>query len=233
MAGKSLTYLSPALSQNTTMIGSGSVDLWLKSSAADTDLQVTLTEVRPDGKEYLVQSGWMRASVRKLGPKSTALQPLPTMLEADAAPLPADEFSSVRVEIYPFAHAFRAGSKIRLIVSAPGGDRIAWAFDQLLPGTPTNSVARTASHPSSVALPVVPGLTIPTGYPACPGLRGQPCRPYHAPTAPASDRGTTATAPPAPSTSTSTAPPTTTTEPPTSTTSAPTTTSTEPALAFG
>ena len=193
--GKSLTYLSPALTQNTTMIGSGSVDLWLRSSAADTDLQVTLTEVRPDGKEYLVQSGWMRSSVRKIDEaRSTVLQPLPTMLEADAAPLPAGEFSQVRVEIYPFAHAFRTGSKIRLIVSAPGGDRIAWAFDTLA-GTPTNEIARTAAHPSSVALPVVPGLSVPTGLPACPGLRGQPCRTYTPPTVPASDAPASSSSP--------------------------------------
>ncbi len=185
--GKSLTYLSPALTENTTMIGSGSVDLWLRSSVADTDLQVTLTEVRPDGKEYLVQSGWMRTTVRKLDDsRSTELQPLPTMLATDAAPLPAGEFSPVRVEIYPFAHAFRPGSKIRLIVSAPGGDRIAWAFDTLA-GTPTNEIARTVGHPSSVALPVVPGLAIPTDLPACPGLRGQPCRTYTPPAVPVSD----------------------------------------------
>jgi hypothetical protein len=29
-----------------------------------------------------------------------------------------------------------------------------------------------------VVLPVVPGLDIPTELPPCPGLRGQPCRPY-------------------------------------------------------
>jgi hypothetical protein len=179
--GKSLTYLSPALTQNTTMVGSGSVDLWLRSSAPDTDLQVTLTEVRPDGKETLVQSGWMRTSVRKVDEaRSTELQPQLSMLESDASPLPAGQFSQVRVEIYPFAHAFRAGSKIRMIVSAPGGDRIAWAFDTLA-GTPTNEIARTATHPSSVALPVVPGRPIPTPLPACPGLRGQPCRTYTPP----------------------------------------------------
>ena len=200
--GKSLTYLSPALTENTTMVGSGSVDLWLRSSAPDTDLQVTLTEVRPDGKEVLVQSGWMRTSVRKLGSKSTELQPLPTMLERDAAPLPSGEFSSVRVEIYPFAHAFRTGSKIRLIVSAPGGDRIAWAFDSQLSGTPTNEIARTASHPSSVVFPVVPGLSVPTGLPACPGLRGQPCRDYHAPvTASDADAGSAVAPSTVPSTS--------------------------------
>lgn len=176
--GKSLAYLSPALDQTTTMVGSGSVDLWVRSSAPDTDLQVTLTEVRPDGQEVLVQSGWMRASVRALdAARSTELQPLVTMREEDAAPLPAGEFSPMRIEIYPFAHVFRAGSKVRLIVTAPGGDRIAWAFDTL-PGTPTNEIARSAGRPSSLALPVVPGITPPAALPACPGLRAQPCRAF-------------------------------------------------------
>ena len=48
----------------TAMAGQGSVDLWLRSSAADTDLEVTLTEVRPDGQEEYIQSGWLRASHR-------------------------------------------------------------------------------------------------------------------------------------------------------------------------
>ena len=48
------------------MVGTGSVDLWLRSSATDTDLQVTLSEIRPDGLEYYVQNGWLRASHRKL-----------------------------------------------------------------------------------------------------------------------------------------------------------------------
>ncbi|MCB0972389.1 MAG: hypothetical protein KDA97_12865, partial [Acidimicrobiales bacterium] len=175
--GTSLSYLSPALAETTTMVGSGSVDLWLRSSAPDTDLQVTLTEVRPDGQEVLVQSGWMRASVRALDEeRSTDLQPLLTMLEEDAAPLPAGEFAPMRIEIYPFGHVFRAGSKIRLIVTAPGGDRIAWSFDTL-PGTPTNEIARSAGRPSSLALPVVAGVTPPAGLPAC-HLRGQPCRAF-------------------------------------------------------
>ena len=181
VSGKSLAYLSPALATNTTMVGSASVDVWVRSSDADTDLQATLSEVRPDGNEVYVQSGWMRASARKLDTaRSTELQPLPTMLEADAAPLPAGQFTKIRIEIYPFAHAFRAGSKVRLIITAPGGDRIAWAFDTL-PGTPTNEIARSVGRPSSIALPVVPSLSVPTGYPACPGLRGQPCRTYHPP----------------------------------------------------
>jgi hypothetical protein len=32
--------------------------------------------------------------------------------------------------------------------------------------------------PSNLTLPVVPGVSVPTGLPACPSLRNEPCRPY-------------------------------------------------------
>ena len=35
----------------TVMAGPGSVNLWLRSTAPDTDVAVTLTELRPDGQE--------------------------------------------------------------------------------------------------------------------------------------------------------------------------------------
>jgi hypothetical protein len=173
-----LSYVTAPLTEATAMVGSGSADLWIKSSEKDTDLQVTLTEVRPDGKETYVQSGWLRASKRKLDEKrSTDVQPLITQLETDAADLPADEFTPVRVEIYPFAHAFRAGSKIRVIISAPGGDKPVWSF-VTLDGTQENSIARDADQPSAVVLPVIPDVKVTTPLPACPALRGQPCREY-------------------------------------------------------
>lgn len=176
VAGKSLVYTSPALAQTETMIGSASADLYLRSSASDTDLQVTLSEVRPDGEEVLVQSGWLRASDRKVAPGSTELQPLHSMLTPDVEPLPSGQFSLARLEIYPFAHVFRAGSKVRITVTAPGGDRLDWAFGETLGGTPTNEIAHSVGRPSSLALPVVSGVTPPAAYPDCPGLRGQPCR---------------------------------------------------------
>ena len=179
--GKSLSYITKPLTKNTVMAGSGSVNLWLRSSARDTDLQVTLSEVRPDGKETYVQAGWLRASQRKLDrTRSTVLQPVQTHLERDVAPLPKGRFERVRVELFPFAHAFRSGSSIRLTVQAPGGDRPFWAF-ATLPGTQTNEVARSGSRLSAVVLPVLPGVAVPTPLPACPALRGQPCRPYVAP----------------------------------------------------
>ncbi len=32
--------------------------------------------------------------------------------------------------------------------------------------------------PSRLLLPVIPGVSAPTGLPPCPGLRGEPCRDY-------------------------------------------------------
>jgi hypothetical protein len=36
----------------------------------------------------------------------------------------------------------------------------------------------TPARPSRLILPVVGGIAVPTGLPPCPGLRGEPCRPY-------------------------------------------------------
>jgi predicted acyl esterase len=178
--GKGVGYTTPPLPRDTVMVGPGSVDLWLKSTARDTDLEVTLTEVRPDGEETYVQSGWLRASQRTLDPGATTdLAPRQTHLRSDAAPLPKRTFTPVRVKLYAMGHAFRSGSRIRITVQAPGGNRPRWSFTALpAKGTVTNSIARDAAHPSSIDLPVVSGVAIPTVLPACGALRGEPCRTF-------------------------------------------------------
>ncbi len=179
-AANAVGYVTDALTAPVTIVGPGSVDLWLESSAADTDIQVTLSEVRPDDKEFYVQSGWLRASHRAIDKKtSSKLDPRPTHLEEDSAPLPAGEFSLARVKLFPSAHVFRAGSKIRLTIEAPGGDRTRWAFDTpATGGLVTNEISHTAAQPSKIVLPVVPNPAPPAELPACPSLRGQPCRDY-------------------------------------------------------
>ncbi|MEO2105606.1 MAG: peptidase S15, partial [Actinomycetota bacterium] len=85
-----------------------------------------------------------------------------------------------RVEIFPFAHVVRAGSRIRLSVHTPGGDRVRWAYI-LADGQEGASfdVAHNAEMASRLVLPVTSSIT---GYPAelppCPGLRAQPCREF-------------------------------------------------------
>jgi len=178
--GAALAWSTPPLGAPVTIVGPGSVDLWLRSSAEDTDLQVTLSEVRGDGLETYVQSGWLRASHRALDPKtSTETDPRPTHLAQDAAPLPAGVFTQVRIGIFPVAHVFRAGSRIRVSIEAPGGDRTRWAFaTPETMGLVTNEVSHTAAQPSRLVLPVLDGVAPPPEAPPCPGLRGQPCRAF-------------------------------------------------------
>jgi len=177
--GKSLAYLTDPLRRDVVTIGPGSVDLWLRSSADDVDLEVTLSEVRPDGKETYVQSGWLRASQRRLAPASTELEPRQSHAEADAEPLPHRRFTLARVALFPFGHVFRAGSQIRISVQAPGGNRPRWSFDALpASGKVVNEIARSTAHASRVVLPVVDGIQVGSRLPPCPSLRGQPCRDY-------------------------------------------------------
>ena len=177
-AGKGLGWTSDALDQDLFIAGPSSLDLYLKSNKADTDLQVTLTEVRPDGKETYIQNGWLRASHRKVDPAlSTANNPVQSHLEADAQPLEAGQFNLVRVQIFPVAHVFRAGSKIRINLQAPGGDRTIWNFATIETGDTWNTIGFGGATPSKLVLPVIPGQSSQgTPLPPATALRGQPSR---------------------------------------------------------
>ncbi len=179
--GEVATWLTPELEEDLAVVGSARVDVWLQSSEPDTDLEVTLTEVTPEGDEVYVQTGWLRASHRALDEEaSSALRPVALHTEEAAEDLPADEFSLVSVEVFPFAHLFRAGSRLRLSIDSPGGNRARWAFDTVDVAGGSNLVAASADHPSSLTIGVVAGVAVPRALPACGTLRAQPCRPYAA-----------------------------------------------------
>lgn len=174
--GMGLAWISPPLKKDVVAAGTGSVDLWVRTYAGDTDFEVTLTEVRPNGTEVYVQSGWLRASQRVIDPKrSTPIFPVHTHLEKDARSLPPSTFSKVRIELFPFAHPFRKGSRLRLTVDAPGNSRPLWDFDTIADGERVY-VAADKAHPSRMVLAVVPGVTVPKQAPPCRSLRSQPCR---------------------------------------------------------
>ncbi|MGK2931730.1 MAG: CocE/NonD family hydrolase [Solirubrobacterales bacterium] len=185
--GKGVGFTSSAMSKDLVIAGPSSLDLFIKSSKRDTDLQVSLSEVRPDGNETYVQSGWLRASHRTLDPKrSSAIDPFPTHLKRDSAPMPKGKFVKVRVPIYPVTHAFRKGSKIRVTVSAVGGDRSEWEFDTVDKGTARNTISIGGKKASQLVLPVLQGATAKgTPLPEPTALRAQPNRTY----SPASNGG--------------------------------------------
>ncbi len=177
-AGSAASYVSAPLAEDKVVLGAGYVRAWIKASARTVDLQATVTEVRPDGKETFVQGGWLRANERKLdAAKSTPLAPVLSLRKRDVAPLPRGRFAKVTIPLYYQGHAYRKGSRIRVILSAPDGDQPIWAFRARPKGAPTVTVRRRGSR---LVLPVVPGVDVPTPLPPCPGLRGEPCREYAA-----------------------------------------------------
>jgi len=178
--GKAATYVSEPLGANTTIIGAGSLEAWIRASVPDVDLQVSVTEVRPDSKETYVQSGYLRTSLRKLAKrKSTPLEPVLTLRKSDAAKLPKGKFTRIVVPLYYQGHVYRTGSRIRITIAPPAGDQPVWAFDETVPlGDANVSVAFSPKRRSRLVLPLVPGVAVPTGLPECPGLRGQGCRAF-------------------------------------------------------
>ena len=175
--GKGLGYTTSVLDSDVMIAGASSFDAYIEASARNTDLQVTLSEVRPDGKEMYVQTGWLRATHRKLDTKlSTPTDPRQTHLAKDAQPLTAGEPSLARVQIFPVVYTFRAGSRIRVSISAPGGDRPIWTFKSIDDGTTTVTVFRSAEYPSALVLPVVEDGVSGAPLPNCGTVRGQQCR---------------------------------------------------------
>lgn len=186
--GTALSYLTPPFAEDVTLAGPGYADLWFRSDAAstpvgDADIEVVVTLVQPDGTEWLVQNGLLRAGHRKVDEaNSTDLRIAHTFAAADYAKLPVGELTEVKVPITPVSQVFRKGTRLRIIVNTPGKDTPLWAFENLdYAGQEiTNAVARGGEQASSVVLPVLPaGAVRPAdGFPPCPSLRGQICRPY-------------------------------------------------------
>ena len=157
------------------------MNLWVRSSTPNVDLQATISEVRPDGKETFVQSGWMRANERKLdAAKSTLLEPV---LSLRAGGRLADARRPVRRGHDPaLLRGPRVPRRARASacrISAPNGDQPIWSFGETDPaGQAKVAIGYGRTCPRASILPVVPGVSAPTGLPPCPGLRGEPCRDY-------------------------------------------------------
>lgn len=172
----SAAYTSAALEHDVVIYGPVSADLWVSTSASDTDLQVTLTEVRPDGQERFLQRGWLRLSDRALDARrSTPTRPiLCDRPECIAAPVP-DRPVLARVELTKIAHAFRAGSRVRIWIDAPSATGENDFDHSSIPST--NRIWHDAEHPSRLVFGTLAGVEVPKGEAACGHALMEPCRP--------------------------------------------------------
>src|SRR5947207_12888329 len=125
-----------------------------------------------------MMNGWVRATARKVfATECTLLEPVLILRSQDVSPTPRNQFVDVTIPLYYEGHMYRAGSRIRVRISAPNGDQPIWSFGETEPAGPAEvAISYGPKRASRLVLPVVPGVSAPTGLPPCPGLRGEPCR---------------------------------------------------------
>jgi putative CocE/NonD family hydrolase len=143
------------LDADVEVTGELSVDLWISSSAVDTDFTAKLIDVYPPstdfpgGLDLNIGDGILRARFRDSLAKEKLMRP--------------GEICKVTVRLYPTSNVFKKGHRIRVDVSSSNFPR----FDvnpnsgeslndhrRLL--TATNVIHHSQKHPSGIVLPVIP-----------------------------------------------------------------------------
>jgi hypothetical protein len=137
-----LTYTSAPLNRDLEAIGHVRVELYVRSSLEHTDFFACLCDVAPSGTSINVSSAIVRARPE---------QPTPE----------ADGCLRVCFDLWPTAHRFRSGHRIRLQVSSgahPLFARNLGTSEPLATGitmrVAEQSVYHDPAHPSAITLPL-------------------------------------------------------------------------------
>jgi putative CocE/NonD family hydrolase len=155
-----LTYTSPVLAEDLTVIGPLTATLYLRSSLPHTDFFVRLCDVSEKGRSHNLSDGIIR-------------------LEPGSVETEEDGTFKLDIAMWPTANTFRAGHRIRLQVSSgahPLFCRNTGTGEPLATGATMRSadqeVFHDAGRPSSIALPVVRLLQDVGGAAGTPGTLG-------------------------------------------------------------
>jgi putative CocE/NonD family hydrolase len=144
----SLTYTTPPLKQDMTVIGPVTCILYGMSTAPDTDWVVKLCDVAPDGFSMLLTDGILRARYRESPERPALMTP--------------NQVYRFEIDVWSTANVFRKGHRIRVVVTSSNFPR----FDRNLnTGGPygreavgrvaVNTVFHDGVRPSHVILPVI------------------------------------------------------------------------------
>lgn len=147
-----IIYTSAPLEDDITIIGGVAAELFVSSSAKDTDFSITLSDVYPDGKSINLSgldAGYLRMRYRNGFDKQELMRP--------------GEICKIRVDQLYTANRFKKGHRIRLQVTsskAPHydpnpntGTEIA-KEQNLVPAS--NTIHHSKKYPSRLILPVIP-----------------------------------------------------------------------------
>ncbi len=144
-----LVYTTPAFAKDTEVTGPVSLDLYVSSSAVDTDFTGMLVDVWPNGFAQNLTSGILRLRYRNSQEKPELANP--------------GETYHIAVDLWSTSNVFLAGHKLRLEVSSsnfPRFDRNLNTGEEQARATrmikATNVIYHDKAHPSALVVPVVP-----------------------------------------------------------------------------
>lgn len=155
-----LEFSTDGFKTPTALIGPATANLFMSSTATDTELFVQVIDEAPDGSRYFVQRGLLKASHRAIMPTmSDRLEGgriyRPHRPHSNAQSLEPGKVYRYLVEIFPFGHVFRPGHKLVVKITTPP---IVDSYYAYVPKRPpgVNTVLHDKKHPSSLMLPFVP-----------------------------------------------------------------------------
>jgi putative CocE/NonD family hydrolase len=144
-----LVYTTPAFAKDTEVTGPVSLDLYVSSSAVDTDFTGMLVDVWPNGFAQNLTSGILRLRYRNSQEKPELANP--------------GEAYHITVDLWATSNVFLAGHKLRLEVSSsnfPRFDRNLNTGEEQARASrmvkATNVVYHDKAHPSALIVPIVP-----------------------------------------------------------------------------
>jgi len=147
--GDVLVYTTPVFRKDTEVTGPVSLDLFVSSSAVDTDFTGMLVDVWPNGFAQNLTSGILRLRYRNSQEKPELANP--------------GETYHITVDLWATSNVFLAGHKLRLEVSSssfPRFDRNLNTGEEQARGTrmvkATNVIYHDKAHPSALVVPIVP-----------------------------------------------------------------------------
>lgn len=156
-----LTWTTEPLGQDVMIAGPIAVVLYASSDQLDTDFFVKLWDQVPSGTgqnhhDVLLARGWLRASHRELDESRSKIG-RPFHPHRDPRPIEPGKVYRFDIEVWPIAHVFVAGNRIRLQLT--NGDSSVTDgnythFYGLKFGSDT--ILHDADHPSHVMLPIIP-----------------------------------------------------------------------------
>jgi uncharacterized protein len=147
--GDVLVYSTPVFAKDTEVTGPVSLDLYVSSSAVDTDFTGMLVDVWPNGFAQNLTSGILRLRYRNSQEKPELANP--------------GETYHIAVDLWATSNVFLAGHKLRLEVSSsnfPRFDRTLNTGDEQARGTrmvkATNVIYHDKLRPSALVVPILP-----------------------------------------------------------------------------